>query len=214
MATFFGISHLTVDTYPQNTSIEGIAKESEYVLKRNTDTNDSSGRIAYYYTILDKNLEPYQLSRNGWSLCNFNSNWAYRPSILEIRIKDPDNKFYRDYSFKISDESKFFYINDGGLPGVNSLFELFVNVSNYSNWLDFLKTRPEVILDEKYNQNQVGEKRQEDDIKKEVEITSLKEELGKLKLENEALKAKLKQLEQILAKANRIFQKQSKKSGK
>lgn len=212
MISLFGISHYSIETYPQGTSIEQIANGSQYILKRLRNV-EPSGDIRYHFTILNKDLEPDKIMRNGWSFCSFESNLAYTPTNLRISILDPDNNPFWNYTFKISNESRFFYIREIGISGVNSLLELFVNVSNYNNWLEFLKTRPEVILDEKYNRNQAGEIKQDNGNNK-IEIQSLKEELGKLKLENEALKSKLKQLVTIIGKANRILQKLSQKPGK
>lgn len=187
MVNFFGISQFSIDPYPQGSSIEKIAKGSEYILKR-TKNIDDSGDIIYHFTILNKDLEPYKIMMNGWSLCSFTSNKAFNPSNLHIKIIDPDNKFFWDYVYTISDEYRFFYIRDIGISGLNSLLELFVNVSKYINWIEFLRSRPEVLLNEKYNQNSIPEVQRDD------EITLFKDEIENLKIENVELKVELENL--------------------
>lgn len=215
MITFYGISQYSATEYPKGTLIQKVAYENEYIIKKIQSGSDNYGNIYYDYIILNKNLEPQPITRNGWSFCRFTSNSAWRPSVISVNLRDPDNTGKSDFTYTNSKSAPSFgSVSNLGTYGLNTLFELFINASNYCNWIEFLRTRPEVILDEKYNQNQAVEIQQKDEIMKDVEIQSLKEELEKLKLENAALKAKLEQIGTIIGKANRVLQKPSKKSNK
>jgi hypothetical protein len=200
MLKYFGISQYSIDPSSQGSTIEKIAYCSEYILKR-TKNIDDSGDITYHFTILNKNFEPYRIIMNGWSLCSFTSNKAFYPSNLHIQIIDPDNKFFWNYTYTISDESRFFYIWDIGICGLNSLLELFVDVSKYTNWLEYLRTRPEVVLDEKYNQNSTSI------VQKDDGITLFSDEIEKLKIENDELKVEVEKLKVENIKTKRILEK-------
>jgi hypothetical protein len=205
METLFGISEYKAIEYPFGTSIEKVASSNDFIIKRIEGTRDYYQDYRFSYKIFNKNLKPHTLSRNGWSLEDFDTNTSWNPGVLHPVFRDISNKKQYDFT-AIVNEVSFSMIGHisgrgRGVEAINSILEQFLDLSEYKNWIDYIGQKYHIVLADKPCQNLSEEKKKED------EVLTLKGELEKLQHENEALKAKLKQLEPIIAKANRILQK-------
>jgi cell division protein FtsB len=75
-----------------------------------------------------------------------------------------------------------------GQDAIDSVLNEFLRASYFPNWLEYLKTRHEIILDQKYLQVSEIEKSNQN-------LTeSLQAEVEALKLENTALKEKIEKI--------------------
>lgn len=227
METLFGISQYKATEYPFGTTMEMVASANDFIIKRIESRKDYLLNYRFDFKIFNKNLEPYIIRRNTWSLGDFQSNQGWNPGVLNPIFRDVTNLTKFNYalivtevSFSMLGQPRF---GGRGHEALNSILEQFLDVSEYKNWPDYIRKKYDIIIDEQSFRNLTEDEKEEGEtitlkeeveIKKDNELLSLKEELEKLKLENDQLKAKLKQLEAIIAKANRILQRLSKKSGK
>lgn len=212
MVTFFGISKFSAIEYPSGTPIKHVAFENEYVIERIESGKDYNNNYSFNFKIYNKKLESQPFKRNGWSLGDFQTNHGWSQAVVYHLFRDVTNETIYYYEQTVKIPSLYWltqtFGKGRGHEALNLILEKFLEISEYKNWHDYLKNKHDIILEYQNVQDLPQE------INPEVEITSLKEELEKLKLENDALKSKLKQLEPIITKANRILQKLSKKSGK
>jgi len=194
MVTFYGISNNSAVEYPQGTLIETVASENEYIIKRVKEI-DNNKNWHFDYIILNRDLEPMTIKRNGWSLKRFLSFSGWNPNEIPIYIKDPNDQTPSDFTFSYERANRtaaFLSANGLGTSALNSILEIFFNASNHQNWLEYLRTRSDIVLDIKYDQSSSI------DIQKEDEKKSLKDELEKLKLLNEKLRVKILKFEKKL----------------
>lgn len=183
MVTYFGVSHFSVVQLEKGILIENVSKEYEYIIKRlksDDDDNGFRGNWSYLYIILNNDLEPHIVKRNGWSLGKFSSFSAWRPSEIYVNFKDPNNQTLSDFKYSNSITANLWTLTTAkglGVRGLNYVFDIFFNTSNYSNWMDFMASTDE--------SQTIMSQNKEDLTLHDIE---------KLKIEIEELKAKLEQL--------------------
>lgn len=194
MVTLFGISNFTAVEYSEDKSIEQVALENEYVIKR-IKCIDTGGNWHYNYIILDKLLERCKIEKNGWKLSTFNSYSAFNPRYIPIDFTDPKGK-RRDIPFKrkTSEGISINILNVKGLgtSALNDFLECFVDASKYHNWLEYIKSYPDIIIDENYLKNNSINNETKD------EIELLKQKIDQLQNENNDLNNKIKKIKDII----------------
>ena len=218
MVTLFGISKFSATEYPIGTSIEQVASVNDFIIKRIEHEKDYYQDYFFDYKIINKKLEPHIIRRNGWSLGDFQSNLAWSPVALFPLYKDSSNKTVSDYSQIVNEQSFSIltqtFLKGTGLEAINSILQQFLALSKFKNLEYYIRKKYHIDLIGKSCKKALEETNKEIEkveICKKDDFISLKKKFEQLKLENEGLKIKLKQLEQIIGKANRVFQKTSKK---
>jgi hypothetical protein len=124
-------------------------------------------------------------------LGNFSSCDAFGQQAIRFVPLDPNGSSYHNVTFQITPNHSLASLKIEVVIGLdaaalNSLLDQFLRASQFPNWLEYLKTRHEIILDEKYYKVPVIEKNDQDLIK------TFQDEVKKLRYENNELTNKLK----------------------
>jgi len=85
--TIFGISNFKAIEYPQGTTVEDVAHNHDYTIKR-VRIESYNGNWAFSYIIFDRKCDPCSIIRNGWILKNTTSYSKWNPSNIIVEFID------------------------------------------------------------------------------------------------------------------------------
>lgn len=192
MLTLFGISNYKAIELGDINNLSSHIGNYEYYIQR-LFCDPINAVPFYHYSISDSKNIPCEIKNNGWTLGNFFSCEVWGQKAIRFIASDPNRNSKNDILFQLKQVHSELNLKIEFVPGVDALgisavFEEFLRASQFPNWLEYLKTRHEIILDEKYYKVPVIENNDQDLIK------SLQDEVVKLRLENKELTNKLKKM--------------------
>jgi hypothetical protein len=198
MLTLFGISNFKAIELGDINNLSSHFGNYEYFIQR-LYCEPINANPFYQYSISDSKNSSCEIKNNGWTLGNFTSCEAFGQKAIHFVPLDPKGNSHHNVTFQINPHHSHVSLKIELVIGVdavaiNSVLDEFIRASQFPNWLEYLKTRHEISLDEKYYKVPVIESNDNDLIK------SLQDEVKKLRLENKELTSKLKKMKFDISK--------------
>lgn len=192
MLTLFGISNFKAIELGDINNLSSHIGNYEYFIQR-LYCDPINAVPFYHYSIGDSKNIPCEIKNNGWTLGNFSSCEVRGQKAIHFVPLDPNSSSYHNVTFQLRQAYSELNLRIEFVPGVdalgiNAVFDEFLKASQFPNWLEYLKTKHDIILDAKYYKVPAIENNDQDLIK------SLQDEVVKLRLENKELTNKLKKL--------------------
>jgi hypothetical protein len=190
--TYYGIANFQATELIGSISGFMNSNQFEYYIIRNFITPENRKPRFQFYIHDAKNL-PCVITNNGWFLSSFRSTDYFGKETIMFDFNDPNNNTDEDFAMIFKSDycrlsTKLGCVLGVGQDAIEAVLNEFLRASHFPNWLEYLKTRHEIILDQKHLQVSEIEKSNQN-------LTeSLQAEVETLKLENKALKEKIEKI--------------------